>query len=157
MSHLVVAALVAWRVLASTPDGRRTSEMLRSEMPATGGEVERARLRHWMAPFRSLDTRGCPDGATAAHFRCWCERVCELRFEDRPEAITISWPYSGAGGPGFEVAPGGGVLACFFSAPRPEAVPYTRVTCPAPAPEARPEARPGIPSPRPGARGRHGS
>jgi hypothetical protein len=153
MSHLVVAALIAWRVLASTPEGRRYSEMLRSEMPATGGEVERARLRQWMEPFRSLDTRGCPDGATAEYFRCWCERVCGLRFEDRPEAITMSWPYNGAGGPGFEVAPGGRVSACFFSVPGPEAVPYARVTCPAPAPEARP----GIPSPRPAARGRRGS
>jgi len=155
MSHLLVAALTAWRVLASTPDGRRYGELMRSEVTATS-EVERARLRIWMEPFRSLDTRACPDGSTSEHFRCWCERVCGLRFEDRPETITISWPYTGAGGPGFEVEPGGRVGACFFSAPGPEAVPYTRITCPGPGGPA-PEARPGTPSPTPAARGRRGS
>jgi hypothetical protein len=159
MSHLLVAALVAWRVLASTPDGRRYAEVMRSEVTATGGEVERAHLRIWMAPVRSLDTRGCPDGDSAEHFRCWCERVCGLRFEDRPEEITISWPIAEAGGPGFEVEPGGRVRACFYSDG--SRVPYFRITCPAPAavPPAAvaPAARPGTPSRRPAARGRRGS
>src|SRR5262245_31520158 len=103
MSHLLVAALTAWRVLASTPDGRRYGEMMRGEVRATG-EVERARLRIWMEPFRSLDLRACSQGAPAEHYRCWCERVCGLRFEDRPGTITVSWPIAEVGGPGFEVA-----------------------------------------------------
>ena len=155
MSHLLVAALVAWRVLASTPDGRRVSGMMRSEIPATGGEVERANLRQWMAPFRSLDTRGCPDGVSAEHFRCWCERVCGLRFEDRPEEITISWPIAETGGPGFEVEPGGRVRACFHSDG--SRVPYFRITCPAPAPVGPPVAPAATPSRTPAARGRPGS
>src|SRR5262245_47082217 len=156
MSHLLVAALTAWRVLASTPDGRGHGEMMRGEVTATG-EVERARFRHWMAPFRYLDTRACPDGATEEHFRCWCERVCGLRFEDRPGTTIVSWPIAEAGGPGFEVAPDGRVGACFFS--EPPDVPYTRIRCPGPAAPvpAAPAARPGTPLPRPAARGRRGS
>jgi len=95
MSHLLVAALTAWRVLASTPDGRRYGELMRSEVTATG-EVERARLRIWMEPFRSLDTRACPDGSTSEHFRCWCERVCGLPGGRALHAHHMP----GAGGPG---------------------------------------------------------
>jgi len=113
---------------SSDRDEPTYGELMRGERTGSGPLAE-AQARRWLKKVMSLDTTGCPTPREdpAAYYRCWCSRVCGLRFEEGPSTVQISYPYAGTGGPGFEVAPDGYVRACWHAGRGAE----VRVTCPA--------------------------